>query len=104
MTRTRGYAAAAARAAIAPFSFDRREPRASDVAIDIEYCGICHSDIHKARDEWGGSIFPMVPGHDIACDVEVVSIRDVNECWERVMKSDVRYRFVIDMATLKDQP
>jgi len=63
---TKGYAAASAGAPLAPFSFERREPRADDVVIDIKYCGICHSDIHQARDEWGGSIFPMVPGHEVA--------------------------------------
>jgi alcohol dehydrogenase (NADP+) len=60
-----GYAALAAKAPLAPYTFDRREPGEHDVAIDIQYCGICHSDIHQARDEWGGSIFPMVPGHEI---------------------------------------
>lgn len=60
-----GYAALAARAPLAPYTFERREPGEHDVAIDIQYCGICHSDIHQARDEWGGSIFPMVPGHEI---------------------------------------
>jgi uncharacterized zinc-type alcohol dehydrogenase-like protein len=63
---THGYAAAALGAPLAPFTFERREPRAGDVVIDIKFCGICHSDIHQARDEWGGSIFPMVPGHEIA--------------------------------------
>jgi alcohol dehydrogenase (NADP+) len=53
----------------APFeatTIERRELRDDDVAIDIRYCGICHSDVHQARDEWGGAIFPMVPGHEIA--------------------------------------
>jgi len=63
---TKGYAAATLGAPLAPFSFERREPRADDVVIDIKYCGICHSDIHQVRDEWGGSLFPMVPGHEIA--------------------------------------
>jgi uncharacterized zinc-type alcohol dehydrogenase-like protein len=63
---TKGYAAASATAPIAPFSFERREPRDNDVQIDIKFCGICHSDIHQAHDGWGGSIFPMVPGHEIA--------------------------------------
>jgi uncharacterized zinc-type alcohol dehydrogenase-like protein len=63
---TKGYAATQAGAPLAPFSFARREPRADDVVIDIKFCGICHSDIHQARDEWGGSAFPMVPGHEIA--------------------------------------
>jgi uncharacterized zinc-type alcohol dehydrogenase-like protein len=61
-----GYAAKSAKSALEAFSFQRREPRPADVVIDIKYCGICHSDIHQARDEWGGSIFPMVPGHEIS--------------------------------------
>jgi uncharacterized zinc-type alcohol dehydrogenase-like protein len=66
MTKARGYAALTVKAPLVPYSFERRDLRANDVAIDIHYCGICHSDIHQARDEWGGSIFPMVPGHEIA--------------------------------------
>jgi len=62
---TRGYAAQEPGAALAPFDFERRDPGPRDVAIDILYCGVCHSDIHQARDEWGGAIFPMVPGHEI---------------------------------------
>ena len=62
---TKGYAAANATAPIAPFTFERREPRDGDVQIDIKFCGICHSDIHQAHDGWGGSLFPMVPGHEI---------------------------------------
>jgi uncharacterized zinc-type alcohol dehydrogenase-like protein len=64
-THTRGYAAQSATAPIAPFSFTRRDLRADDVAIDILYCGICHTDIHQARNEWGRSKYPMVPGHEI---------------------------------------
>src|SRR5216684_8064316 len=63
---TAAYAAAAAKAALGPITIGRRAPRAHEVLIDILYCGICHSDIHQAREEWGGSIFPMVPGHEIA--------------------------------------
>lgn len=66
MLKTKAYAAAAAHAPLAQYSFDRRDPRPHDVAIDIQYCGICHTDIHQARNEWGGSTFPMVPGHEIA--------------------------------------
>jgi uncharacterized zinc-type alcohol dehydrogenase-like protein len=72
MLKTKGYAASVAKAPLKPYSFERREPRERDVVIDIEYCGICHSDIHQARDEWGGSIFPMVPGHEIAGVVAAV--------------------------------
>jgi alcohol dehydrogenase (NADP+) len=70
--KTKGYAAQTAKAQLAPYSFDRRTPRKNDVAIDIKFCGICHSDIHQVRDEWGGSIFPMVPGHEIAGVVTAV--------------------------------
>src|SRR5579862_3895223 len=72
MSQTKGYAAMAAKSPLGPFSFERREPREHDVAIDIKFCGICHSDIHQAWDEWGGSIFPMVPGHEIAGVVTAV--------------------------------
>ena len=65
MTSSSGYAAASAKAPLAPFTFERREPRAHDVEITISHCGVCHSDVHQARDEWGGAIFPMVPGHEI---------------------------------------
>ena len=65
MTAARGYATSSPTAALEPFAFERREPGPRDVAIDILYCGICHSDIHQARDEWGNSIYPMVPGHEI---------------------------------------
>jgi len=60
-----GYAAQGPKTPLAPFKFERREPREHDVMIEILYCGVCHSDIHQVRDEWGGSIYPMVPGHEI---------------------------------------
>lgn len=63
---TRGYAALSAGSDLVPFEFDRRDIGAHDVELDIKYAGICHSDIHQAREEWGPSIFPMVPGHEIA--------------------------------------
>jgi len=65
MISTRGYAATKIKAPLTPFQFQRREPGDYDVLIDIAYCGVCHSDIHQVRDEWGGSVFPMVPGHEI---------------------------------------
>jgi alcohol dehydrogenase (NADP+) len=65
MTPTKSYAAQDAKTPLAPWTFDRREPGAHDVQIDIEYCGVCHSDLHQIRNEWGNSIFPMVPGHEI---------------------------------------
>ncbi|MEQ1794092.1 MAG: NAD(P)-dependent alcohol dehydrogenase [Nitrospira sp.] len=65
MLKTNGYAALTAKAPLTPFSFERREVGPQDVLITITHCGICHSDIHQARDEWGGSLYPMVPGHEI---------------------------------------
>jgi uncharacterized zinc-type alcohol dehydrogenase-like protein len=60
-----GYAAQSATTPVAPYKFIRRDPRPDDVVIDILYCGVCHSDIHQARNEWGNSVYPMVPGHEI---------------------------------------
>jgi len=68
----RGYAAQSATTPLAPHQFERREPRADDVVIDIQYCGVCHSDIHQARNEWHSSIYPMVPGHEIVGRVSAV--------------------------------
>jgi alcohol dehydrogenase (NADP+) len=65
MLPTRGYATQSSSSQLEPFTFERREPGAHDVLIEILYCGVCHSDIHQARNEWGGSIYPMVPGHEI---------------------------------------
>lgn len=64
--KTKGYAVLEASKPLVPFNFDRRELRPTDVALEIHYAGICHSDIHQAREEWGPAIFPMVPGHEIA--------------------------------------
>jgi uncharacterized zinc-type alcohol dehydrogenase-like protein len=60
-----GYAAQSAKSALAPWSFERREPRPDDVVIDILYCGVCHSDLHTVRNDWGWSVYPVVPGHEI---------------------------------------
>ncbi|GAA5001085.1 NAD(P)-dependent alcohol dehydrogenase [Acinetobacter puyangensis] len=60
-----GFAAQSAKSPLAPFKFERRNPREDDVVIQIEYCGVCHSDLHQARDDWGFSSYPVVPGHEI---------------------------------------
>jgi uncharacterized zinc-type alcohol dehydrogenase-like protein len=65
MIQAKGYAVQGPESKFEPFSFERRELGASDVLIEIQYCGICHSDIHQARNEWQNSIYPMVPGHEI---------------------------------------
>src|SRR5690242_19941645 len=65
MLDTHSYAAFDAKSPLRPFSFSRRDPGPHDVVLDILYCGICHSDLHMAKEEWGGSTFPPVPGHEI---------------------------------------
>ena len=65
MPTTRGYAAMNASAPLTPWEFERREVGENDISIAIEFAGICHSDIHQAREDWGKAKFPMVPGHEI---------------------------------------
>src|SRR5690554_2016753 len=167
MANTKAYAATAPDSGLAPYAIDRRELRTDDVAIEIDYCGVCHSDLHTVENDWGGSKYPVIPGHeivgrvtavgpdvkaykegdlvglltpvepalqagllvtkrrviagsliggmpetqevldfcaehDITCDIEMLDIRNINEAYERMKKGDVKYRFVIDMKTLKD--
>ena len=65
MPTTKGYATLNAQSPLAPFNFTRREPGPTEIAVEILYCGVCHSDLHMVRNEWGNSIYPMVPGHEI---------------------------------------
>ena len=69
MIPTQGYVAKKSNSVLEPFKFERRDPGPHDVLIKIRYCGICHSDIHQVRNEWGNSVFPMVPGHEIVGEV-----------------------------------
>ncbi len=75
MIKAKGIAATSAKSGLTPFSFERRNAKENDVVIDIKYCGICHSDIHQVRSEWGESIYPMVPGHEIAGVVREVGAK-----------------------------
>jgi len=70
---SKGYAVKSAKAPLENYSFERRELREKDVQLEILYAGICHSDIHQAREEWGPAIFPMVPGHEIVGKVTAVA-------------------------------
>jgi len=65
MLKTKGYAVHSAESKLESFEFERREVNAKDVLIEIMYCGVCHSDIHQAHNDWRNSIYPMVPGHEI---------------------------------------
>ncbi len=69
---TKSYAAQAATSPLAPFTIQRRDPLPDDVAIEILYCGVCHSDLHTARNEWSGTTYPVVPGHEIVGRVTAV--------------------------------
>ena len=72
MLATKGYAAYDSTAPLRPYAFERRELGPTDVLIQIDYCGVCHSDLHQVRNEWKGSTYPMVPGHEIVGHVERV--------------------------------
>ncbi|MGC1422838.1 MAG: NAD(P)-dependent alcohol dehydrogenase [Terracidiphilus sp.] len=65
MPSSKGYAALDTKSPLAPHAFSRREPGPTEIVIEILYCGVCHSDLHMARNEWGNAIYPMVPGHEI---------------------------------------
>ena len=70
MSKAKAYAAASATDPLAPLTIERRAPGPHDVAIDIAYCGVCHSDVHTVRNEWGGARYPVVPGHEIVGTVK----------------------------------
>ncbi len=72
MRPTFSFAAPSPTDAFVPFSFERRDPLPKDVQIDILFCGVCHSDLHTARGEWGGTVYPCVPGHEIVGRVSAV--------------------------------
>ncbi|HEX8680176.1 MAG TPA: alcohol dehydrogenase catalytic domain-containing protein, partial [Chthoniobacterales bacterium] len=78
MLPTKAFAAHAPTSPLEPFSFERRDPKATDVQIEILFCGVCHSDLHTARGEWGGTTYPCVPGHEIVGRVTKVG-RDVTK-------------------------
>jgi uncharacterized zinc-type alcohol dehydrogenase-like protein len=72
MPSTRSYAAQNASSPLASWTINRRTPKPHDVEIEIKYCGVCHSDLHTVRNEWGGTIYPCVPGHEIVGTVSAV--------------------------------
>ena len=72
MSNVRAYAAQSPTSGVAPFAIERRAPRADDVVIEIDYCGICHTDIHFAHNDWGMTHYPVVPGHEIVGRVTAV--------------------------------
>jgi D-arabinose 1-dehydrogenase-like Zn-dependent alcohol dehydrogenase len=120
MRNTRACSAARATSPLTSATIPRRDPTHHDVQIEILFPGICHSDLHSVRNEWSEfmpTVYPIVPGHEIVgrvtklgcgkynitADVEVIPLQKVNEAYERLLKSDVKYRFSIDMASLKSE-
>src|SRR5437762_6176507 len=77
---TPAYAAQSSSSPLAPFQIERRELRPHDVKVEILYCGVCHSDIHMARNEWGQTIYPVVPGHEIVGRVTAVGNKVTKFC------------------------
>jgi alcohol dehydrogenase (NADP+) len=78
MYTAKGYGAKNAESPLGPITFQRRDPLPNDVQLEILYCGVCHSDLHQVRDEWGGTVYPCVPGHEIVGQV-VKTGRDVKK-------------------------
>ena len=72
MLKSIGYAAMSSDTPLENYAFERRELTDNDVHIDILYCGVCHSDVHLARNEWGGTLYPIVPGHEIVGKVKAI--------------------------------
>jgi uncharacterized zinc-type alcohol dehydrogenase-like protein len=72
MPATKAYGAESATTPVVPLTIERRNPKPHDVQIEILYCGVCHSDLHTARNEWGMTVFPIVPGHEIVGKVTAV--------------------------------
>ncbi len=72
MSVSRAFAAQSAESPLAPLDIQRRDLRANDVQIEIQFCGVCHSDIHTARSEWAGTVYPCVPGHEIVGRVSAI--------------------------------
>ena len=84
MVSVKAYATKSAGSQLEPFTFTRRKLGDHDVLLKIAYCGVCHSDVHQARNEWGGSIYPMVPGHEIVGEVV-----EVGKAVQRVRRGDL---------------
>lgn len=107
-TIVKAYGTEAADAPIHSMEIRRRALLQNDVEIDILYCGICHSDLHAVKNDWGGTTYPIVPGHEIVGRItqigkEVTRFKVGDEALERLEKGDVKYRFVIDIAGSKKQ-
>lgn len=84
MIPAKGYAAESSKSGLAPFSFERQEPKENEVLIDILYCGICHADVHQSKNDYGGTLYPFVPGHEI-----IGRVKDTGSHVTKYKKGDV---------------
>ena len=99
MPATKSYAAQTDSSPLAPWTVERRDPKPHDVQIEILYCGVCHSDLHFARNEWGMTVFPVVPGHEIVGKVSAVgshvkkfkvgTVKIVKKAWNSIVQKVV---------------
>ena len=107
MYKAKACSAASATSPLARTTIQRRDPTGHDVQIEILFCGICHSDLHSVRNEWSEfmpqEMLDFCGAHNLTADVEAIPIQKVNEAYERLLKSDVKYRFSIEMASLKSE-
>jgi uncharacterized zinc-type alcohol dehydrogenase-like protein len=97
--KTVGYAARSATTPLSPYDFERRALRPDDVAMDVLYCGVCHSDLHQARNDWGWSQYPLVPGHEIIGRVTAVG----NEVKHYAIGDHVAVGCLVDSCQSCDQ-
>ena len=103
MTKVNAYATPAAKSELGPLTIERRTVGPHDVQIEILYCGVCHSDIHQARNEWGNAVYPMVPGHEIVGRVTAVGLYQSQHCHFSTLMNDVNIKLCLyspDVATV----
>ena len=101
MTHTRAFAAFDQSSPMVPFAFERREPLARDVQLDVLFCGVCHIAGLIGGLRVTQEMLDFCAEHDIVSDIETIPMQKIDEAYERMLKSDVKYRFVIDLASLK---
>jgi D-arabinose 1-dehydrogenase-like Zn-dependent alcohol dehydrogenase len=97
------YASKNAKSLLESYPIQRRLVASHDVQIEIDYSRVCHTDLHFVSNNWGMSEYPVVPDHEIVgrvSHVEMIQMNDIKSAYKRLVKSDVKYRFVIEMKSL----
>ena len=99
--KSKGYGAKSSfLSSLNKMDFERAAPKDNEVLIDILYCGVCHSEMHQAKNDWHNTVYPC---DNIGPKVEMILIQKINEAFEHMQKEEVRFRYVIDMQSLKDE-